>query len=395
MELINKFDLKFLTYSEKYPFYFHTVEGQEGPDILIAGKRLINFASFSYLGLFDHHEVIEAGIQGLKKLGAGVQGTRRHGGDLQGYSDIESICARLYRKEDAVLMQSAFNANLSVLQSFSDKQTVVFCAKKNHASIHDGCTLSKAKIVYFKHNDLQQLAHKIKREPADSRKIIIADSVFSMDGDLIDLPYLIRIRDENPNTLLIIDDCHGFGVLGKSGRGIHEHYHIQGRGADLIITSLSKAIPGNGGIVAGSGHLINYLRYQSRQVIFSSSQSPGQIESMKAALLILEREGESRVNALRDRVDCLRSALTENNMACSIDHSPITTIPIGNETLAFAIAQHCFDHGLYVLPVVYPAVSVGAERLRITININHSHQTISTGVGIIKEAMNIINRHGR
>ncbi|MEI6628677.1 MAG: pyridoxal phosphate-dependent aminotransferase family protein [Alphaproteobacteria bacterium] len=205
-----------------------------------------------------------------------------------------------------------------------------------------------------------------------------------MDGDLVDLPQLLKIRNQYPNTLLMLDESHSFGTIGSTGRGLEEHYEIApNAGPDLIMVSLSKAIPGNGGVVAGKKDIIRFLRYQAHPIMFSSSLPTACIGTTKAAIELLAQDNGKLVKKLRNNVTFLRESLRSNGISCEDHLSPITGVMIYSEELAFKISQECFEQGLYLLPVGFPAVARGKERLRITVTVDHTEDDIVMGCKIL------------
>lgn len=364
------------------------VEGQEGVWIEQQGKKLLNFTSFSYLGLYDHPEIKQAAKDAIDEWGVGLQGTRLLGGNISLYNLLEDSFRIFLKKEAALLFQSGYAANVATIQSLMKRGDVIFCAKKNHASILDGCRISKAEIILFDHKDMSKLKQMIAAVSPESLKLIVVDSVFSMDGDLVDLPALLEIRDIIPNTLVMLDESHSLGVVGASGRGLEEYFGIPThKGADLVMASLSKAIPGNGGILAGDREVIRYLRFQTRHTIFSSGLPPATVAATIQALRILEREGKERIDLLNQRVWYLRKRLQEIGIVCHHSPSPITSILINQEKRAFEIARRCHSKGLFVFPVVFPAVARGLERLRLTITLQHTEKDIDKGVEILASSI--------
>ncbi len=387
-EKIKRFNSKYEEYTQIAPFYFYPVQGQSDTLIDVNNKILLNFTTFSYLGLIHHPQIIQAAQQGMEQFGVGLQGTRMLGGNLSIYGEAEEVLAKFFRRDNALLFQSGFMANLATIQALTDRTSLVYCAKKNHASILDGCQISKAQTIFFDHKDLDHLHGMLSQADCNVFKLIVVDSVFSMDGDLIDLPRLLEIRDRYPNTMLMVDESHSLGTIGATGRGIEEYYNLSlGIGADLIMASLSKAIPGNGGVIAGNKNVIRYLRYRARAIMFSSSVPASSAATTKAAIDLLAYEGHTLVPQLWNNVSHLRTCLLSQGISCEDIHSPITSIMIGDEKLVFQVAQGCFDAGLYVLPVAFPAVTKGKELLRITITVNHILEQIQAGCEILGAVM--------
>lgn len=381
---IKRFSEKYNAYKEKTPFYFNPIQSQDDVFITIDNKKLLNFTTFSYLGLLNHPEIIKASIEGIQKYGVGLQGTRMLGGNLAIYEETEEALARILNRDAGILFQSGFIANLATIQSLTDRTSIIFCAKNNHASILDGCRISKAHTIFFDHKDLDYLNSLLERSDPNISKLIIVDSIFSMDGDLVDFPKLLAIRNKHSNTLLMVDESHSFGTIGVTGRGIEQYYNTPPEeGADLILASLSKAIPGNGGVVVGKKDIIRFLRYQARPLMFSSSLPATCVSVTKASVYLFEKNGEVLIEKLRNNVKFLRERLRSYGIPCEDHPSPITGIMIHSEELSFKISQACFDQGLYLLPVGFPAVARGKERLRITITVNHSEEQIAAGCDIL------------
>jgi len=377
-------------YGAKYPFYFLPISKQGDTHIEIADKKLLNFCTFSYLSLGSRPEVINAQKNALDNWGAGNHGTRMLGGNLNIYSELETKLAEFTGKEKALLFNSGYMANMAVIQSImTGRHDVVYSANKNHASINDGLELVRnSQIKHFDYDDLDDLEERISKENPDVLKLIVADSIFSMDANIIDLPKLLEIRSKVPNVLIMLDEAHSIGVLGQNGQGIEQYFNIPpSEGVDILTGSLSKAIPGNGGYIAGSEKILTFLRYSARPIIFSTSLSGPSVTASYQALTLLQAEGSDLCKSFHQKIRFLRDELKRIGVECEHSFSPISTVMIGNEEKAFSIAQQCYEKGLHILPVAFPAVARGTERLRITISVNHSFEMIKEGVEILSEVL--------
>jgi len=384
---VELFSKKAGKYKRCFAHYFDEVTAQEGSCISIGGERKLNFCTYSYLGLLDHPEVKKGALRAMLKYGCGTHGVRLLGDNLSLYNELEKRLARFSKRQDAMLFSSGYLANQTVIRALVRPGDVIYCEQRSHASIVDGCQQANAQVIQFRHEQWQQLDRMLSQQPAEQRKIIVADAVFSMDGDILDLPAYLALRDRYPNTFLMIDEAHSIGVLGKRGLGIEEHFAVTpDEGIDIKMGTLSKAIPGNGGFIAADHNLINYLRFHTRGYIFTSTLSPPTAGAAIASLDVLESEGQQRIQKFWSNVKYLRKSLADYKIKITPSLSPITGVLIGNQFKAFEVSKYCFDKGLYILPVAYPAVPRGSERIRLTVNCDHTFDEIDQGVAILAEA---------
>jgi len=385
---VESFAKKAMKYKDKFSFYFEEVQKQESSHITLADQRLLNFCTYSYLALIDHPNVVNGAMKALIKFGCGTHGVRLLGGNLSIYRELERTIARFCQRDEAMVLTSGFLTNQTVIRALVRPGDVIYCEARNHASIIDGCKLANAEVKTFKHNDVDSLMQNLQAEDDDRRKLIVADAVFSMDGDILDLPVYLKIRDSIKNTYLMVDEAHSIGVLGNNGRGIEEHFHIDpDKGIDIKMGTLSKAIPGNGGFISARSELIEFLRFHTRGYIFTATLSPITAGAAIAALNVIENEGETRLKTLWRNVNHLRARLAERGIVTTASRSPITGVLIGDEELAFAVAQACFDRGVFVMPVAYPAVARRSERIRMNVTCNHTLQQIDTAVEVLSDVM--------
>ena len=288
-------------------------------------------------------------------------------------------------REAAITFSSGFVTNLAVIAALVGKGDFVFSDSRNHASIVDGCRLSGADVIKFKHNDMEHLSATLRRLPEQARKLIVVDGVFSMDGDVVPLEMLIALRDEVPNTLLMVDEAHSFGVLGRHGRGIEEHFDCVGQ-IDVLMGTLSKAIPAQGGYIAGSRDLVTFLRYNARGFVFSAALAPTAAAAAQAALDVIEEEGETRQGRLMSNVRHFVGRLRDAGFRIGDTASAIIPVLLGSEDLAFDMAARCNAEGLYAMPVIHPAVARGTERLRMNVTCDHRLEDLDYGVTVLCRA---------
>lgn len=391
------FAKKAAKYRQRYAHYFEEVTSQHGSTITVAGQEKLNFCTYSYLGLVEHPAVKNGAMKALLQYGCGTHGVRLLGGNLKLYRELERKIAGFCGREDAMLLTSGFLTNQTVIRALVRPGDIIFCEERNHASIIDGCKLASSEVSLFKHNEPDVLARRIAAQPCERRKLIVADAVFSMDGDILDLPEYLQIRDSFANTFLMVDEAHSIGVLGASGKGIEEHFGVApGCGVDIKMGTLSKAIPGNGGFIAADHSIIDFLRYHTRGYIFTAALSPATAGAAIASLEVIENEGRDRIRLLWRNVNYLREALAAYDIKTTPSRSPITGVLIGNEDKAFDVSRVCFDNGLFVLPVAYPAVPRGSERIRLNVHCDHSLTEIDSAVSILACALQeVLNKRSR
>jgi len=275
--------------------------------------------------------------------------------------------------------------NVAVIASLVGKGDHILSDELNHASIVDGCRSSRAEVGRFRHNDMEDLAVKIARLPDTARKLIVVDAVYSMDGDVAPLRELIQLRDHTPNTMLMVDEAHSLGVLGASGRGIEQHFDCRGQ-IDVLMGTLSKTIPSQGGYIVGSRELITYLRYSARGFIFSAGLTPMAAAAAAMALEIIQSEGAARREQLMSNIRCFSDRLRGEGFTATRVESAIIPILLGSEARAFQMANRCNREGVYVMPVIYPAVPRGTERLRLNVTSAHSREDIDFTVRALVSA---------
>ena len=370
-----------------YPYFHKLLSGQ---DVVVnmEGKRTIMLGSNNYLGLTNHPKVIEAGVEAIKKYGSGCSGSRFLNGTLDLHVKLEREIADFLHKEEAVTFSTGFQSNLGVISAIVGRNDCMICDKENHASIYDGCKLSYGKMLRYNHNDMADLESKLKFVPKECGILIITDGVFSMSGDICNLPKIVELAKKY-GARVMVDDAHGLGVIGKTGRGTGEYFGMEDD-IDLIMGTFSKSLASLGGYVTGKKEVIEYIKHTSRPYIFSASITPASVSSALAALNILKSEPE-RVKRLNDISDYMRKRLKENGVNIIESKTPIIPIYTYDDEKTFLACKMLLDRGVYVNPVVSPATPVGKSLLRTSYTANHTKEIIDEAVDKIVEVLKLLN----
>ena len=354
-----------------------------GSKVLVNGREMDMFASYSYLGLIGHPRINKAASAAIDKYGTGTHGVRSLAGSLDVHIELEETISDFKNAESAITYSSGYVTNLTVISTLMGRHDYVYSDKLNHASIVDGCLMSGAKFVRYKHNDLEELRKKMKSASSEASKLVVADSVFSMDGDLIDLPNLVELCQEF-GAYLMVDEAHSVGVLGEKGTGIEEHYGMDSV-IDIKMGTLSKTIPSVGGYVAGNKELIRFLRHGSRAYIFSAALPPAQAAAASEAFKVILDE-PWRVDKLRDNARQFIGGLQERGFDTMDTETAIVPVLCKQDELAYAMTRVAQRKDIFVLPVVSPAVPDGLARLRATVTAAHESDSIENAMNIIEEA---------
>lgn len=366
--------------------YFFNQPVQElrgGGRAIVNGREMGMYASYSYLGLIGHPRINQAAKAAVDRFGSGTHGVRMLAGTLTLHKELEETIADFKGAEAAVTYTSGYVTNLSVISTLLGRGDYVISDKLNHASIVDGCMMSGAKMLRFKHNDMEQLEQRLKQADAESARLVVADAVFSMDGDIIDLPRVVELCRKY-DAWLMIDEAHSVGVLGKTGRGIEEHFNLPGS-VDIKMGTLSKTIPSVGGYVAGKKDMIEYLRHASRGYIFSAALPPAQAAAAKEAFKVILDEPE-RVEHLRVISDHFISGLKERGFDTMLTETAIVPVLCGSDEQAYRMTAEAQRNDVFVLPVVSPAVPHGLARLRATVTAGHQIEDIDYAMDVLEEA---------
>jgi glycine C-acetyltransferase len=345
------------------------------------GRDVINLASNNYLGLADHPKLIEAAVEAAKKYGAGSGAVRTISGTMTIHMELERRIAQFKNTEACVVFQSGFAANAGTVSAILTPEDHIISDALNHASIIDGCRLSRAKIHVFAHKDTAA-AEKILQDltGASGRKLLITDGVFSMDGDIGPLPALVDIAERH-GAIMMIDDAHSSGVLGRNGRGTVDHFGLHGR-VDIQVGTLSKAVGVLGGYVCGSRDLIEFLYHRARPFLFSTSHPPAVAAACLAAFDILEQEPQ-RIEMLWDNTRYFKAALKNAGFNTGASETPITPIMVGDAKMAHAYSAALFENGLLATGIGFPTVPEGKARLRTIVTATHTREMLDQASEIL------------
>jgi 8-amino-7-oxononanoate synthase len=354
-----------------------------GASVSVDGREMGMFASYSYLGLLGHPRINEAAIRAAETYGTGTHGVRTLAGTLELHRALEETIADFKNADDAITFSSGYVTNLSTISTLVGRHDVVLSDKLNHASIVDGCLLSGAQFVRYKHNDVQDLARRLEEAPESASKLVVSDAVFSMDGDIVDLPRLAETC-RRYGAWLMIDEAHSVGVLGETGRGIEEHFGLSGV-IDIKMGTLSKTIPSVGGYIAGKQDVIKFLRHQARGYVFSAALPPAQAAAAMESFKVIQDE-PWRVQQLRDNTDLFINGLKDRGFDTLRSETAIVPILCGSDDRAFRVARESHRENVFVLPVVSPAVPEGLARLRATVTAAHSREQIEHAMDVFEKA---------
>lgn len=365
--------------------YLQPAEAVDSVHVTINGRKMLQFASYAYLNLLGHPKIRAAARAALEEFGPGTHGVRILAGTTRIHVELEQTIARFKGTEDAMALSSGYVTNLGVIAALLGRNDVVISDKLNHASIVDGCLLSRAKFVRFEHNDMGALEKVLFEAPRKSGKLVVVDAVFSMDGDIINLPEIIRLCRKY-EAMLMVDEAHSVGVLGETGHGILEHFGLEdNNGIDINMGTLSKTIPSIGGYIAGSSGLITYLKHSVRAFIFSAALPPASAAAAKASFEVIEEEPE-RVKALQANVDYFIKGLQERGFNTLNSETPIVPIIAGDDGPAWMMAKLSQNEDIFVLPVVAPAVPAGTSRLRANVTAGHTREEIERAMDVFERA---------
>lgn len=355
-----------------YP-YFHTLESGQDTEVSMNGKRIIMLGSNNYLGLTADERVKQETIRATEKFGSGCSGSRFLNGTLSIHIELEKRLAAFVGKDAALTFSTGFQTNLGILSCIAGRNDYIISDRRNHASLVDGCRLSFAKNLKYRHNDMEDLERILKFIPKESDKIIVVDGVFSMEGDIADLPEIVRLARKY-NAGVMVDDAHGLGVMGEHGRGTAEYFGLENE-VDIIMSTFSKSLASLGGFIAAREEIIDYVKHNSRPFIFSASIPPANAASALAALTILEQEPE-RIKKLWDNAEYLRSGFNELRIPIKESKAPILPVMTYESHRTFIIAKKLLDEGVYVNPVIEPAVEHGGALLRTSCTATHTKEQL-------------------
>ncbi len=384
-------------YYKEQDLYFYLEETEEilpHGRVRVAGHgEMIMLGSYSYLGLIGHPAIDRAAKEAVDQYGTGTHGVRLLAGTLKIHNELEERLAQFKSADGAITFSSGYVANLATISALLRRGDVVLCDKLNHASIVDGCLLSQAVFRRFRHNDMEHLEKRLRETQDADRVLVIVDAVFSMDGDVINLPEVSRLCKEY-GAYLMVDEAHSIGVLGKTGHGIEEHFGLADDAVDIKMGTLSKTIPSAGGYVAGNHELIKFLKHEARGFVFSAALPPASAAAACAALDVIESEPE-RVENLQRNYNHFRSALQAAGFDLLNTETAILPVMCYDIERAVKLARHCQEKGIFVQAVIAPVVPDGQSRLRATVSASHRIEDldycVETLVAGAKEIGGILN----
>jgi 8-amino-7-oxononanoate synthase len=365
-----------------YPF-FRPIESGQDTEVIIDGKRVLMFGSNSYLGLTSHPKIKEASKKAIDKYGTGCAGSRFLNGTLDIHIELEKRLATYVGKEAAVLFSTGFQVNLGVLSSVTGRNDYLILDEYDHASLIDGSRLSFSKVIKYAHNDMDDLQRKLSILPEEAVKLIAVDGIFSMEGDIVKLPEIVQIADRFGANIMV-DDAHSLGVIGHLGAGTASHFGLT-KDVDLIMGTFSKSLASLGGFIAADFATIDYLKHRARALMFSASMTPGSVASVIAALDIIESEPE-RIEKLWDNTRYAMKLLVEEGFDLGPTESPILPIYVRDNLKTFMVTKQLQNDGIFVNPVVSPAVPSDSSLLRFSLMATHTFAQIDEAVEKLSKA---------
>jgi len=359
-----------------YP-YFRVIESDQDTEVVINGKKVLMFGSNSYLGLTCHPKVKEAAKNAIDKYGTGCAGSRFLNGNLDIHMALEERLARLVNKDAALCYSTGFQVNQGVISCVTGRNDYVILDELDHASIIDGSRLTFAKVLKFAHNDMKDLERKLKLCDPDRIKLIVVDGIFSMEGDITKLPEIVRLSEKYKGSIMV-DDAHALGVIGKNGSGTASHFGLSDK-VDLIMGTFSKSMASIGGFIAADKTTINFIKHNSRSLMFSASMTPSSAASVLAAIEIMENEPE-RIVRLMDLTQYARNRFKEMGFDTGKSESPIIPLFIRDDIKALQMSQRLLEEGVFVNPVVSPAVSKEDCIIRFSLMATHTFDQVDRAI---------------
>lgn len=364
-----------------YP-YFRAITSKQGTEVEMEGHRVLMFGSNAYTGLTGDQRVIDAAKAALDKYGSGCAGSRFLNGTLDLHVQLEKELAEFVGKDDALCFSTGFSVNQGVLAMVVGRNDYIICDDRDHASIVDGRRLSFATQLHYKHNDMEDLERILQQLPKEAVKLIVVDGVFSMEGDLANLPAIVELKHKY-NCSIMVDEAHGIGVFGRNGRGVCDHFGLTDE-VDLIMGTFSKSLASIGGFIASDSDTINYLKHSCRTYIFSASDTPAATAAAMEALHILQQEPE-RLEALWDVTRYALSRFREEGFEIGDTESPIIPLYVRDIEKTFAVTKAAFEAGVFINPVIPPACAPQDTLVRFALMANHTKEQVERGVQALKK----------
>ena len=376
-ERLKKYDLP-QQYMAKgvYP-YFREIDGKQDTEVNMGGHKVLMFGSNAYTGLTSDPRVIAAGIKALEKYGSGCAGSRFLNGTLDLHVQLEKELAEFEGKDEALCFSTGFSVNSGVVSCLTGRDDYVICDDRDHASIVDGRRLSFSTCLKYKHNDMEDLEKQLKKCRPEAVKLIVVDGVFSMEGDLANLPEIIRLKHKY-NATVMVDEAHGLGVFGKQGRGVCDHFGLRDE-VGLIMGTFSKSLASIGGFIASDKYIINWLRHNARTYIFSASDTPAATACAMEALHIIQNEPE-RIEHLWDVTNYALKLFRENGFEIGATESPIIPLYVRDVDKTFLVTRRAFEEGVFINPVIPPACAPQDTLVRFALMATHTKEQVKTAV---------------
>lgn len=364
-----------------YP-YFREIDGKQGTEVDMGGHKVLMFGSNAYTGLPGDERVIEAGVKALRKYGAGCAGSRFLNGTLDLHVKLEKELAQFVGKEDSLCFSTGFTVNSGVIACLTGREDYIICDDRDHASIVDGRRLSFSTNLKYKHNDMADLERQLQKCAPEAVKLIVVDGVFSMEGDLANLPEIVRLKHKY-NATIMVDEAHGIGVFGRQGRGVCDHFGLTGE-VDLIMGTFSKSLASIGGFIAADETIINWLRHNARTYIFSASNTPAATAAALEALHIIQEEPQ-RIEALWDVTRYALKRFREAGFEIGETESPIIPLYVRDTEKTFVATARAFEEGVFINPVIPPACAPQDTLVRVALMATHTHEQVDRAVDSLRK----------
>ncbi len=380
-------DPQYFQSKDIYPF-FRQIESEQGTEVIVKGKKALMFGSNSYLGLTTHPKIKEAAINAINKYGSSVAGSRFLNGTTDLHVELEYRLAKYLKKEAVLLFSTGFQVNIGTIPTITDKNDVIFLDRLNHASIYEGARLSQAKSVIFRHNDMDSLEQKLRLSGDAKMKLIVVDGIFSMEGDIAKMPEIVQLAKKY-NAVVMSDCAHAIGVIGDHGCGTPSHFSLD-QDVDLIGGTFSKSLASLGGFIGADSDTVNYLKHHSRSLIFSAALTPASVASTLAALDIITTDDSLRLNLL-DNTAYAMSKFKDLGFDTGATESPIIPLYIRDNTKTYELTMRLLEKGIFVNPVVAPAVSPEDSLIRFSLMATHTRDQIDRAIDIIYQTVKELN----
>ncbi len=364
-----------------YP-YFREIEGKQGTEVDMGGHKVLMFGSNAYTGLTGDERVIEAGVKALRQYGAGCAGSRFLNGTLDLHVQLEKELAAFVGKDEALCFSTGFTVNEGVIACITGREDYIICDDRDHASIVDGRRLSFSTNLKYKHNDMEDLERQLQKCAPEAVKLIIVDGVFSMEGDLANLPEIVRLKHKY-NASIMVDEAHGIGVFGRQGRGVCDHFGLTHE-VDLIMGTFSKSLASIGGFIAADSSIINWLRHNARSYIFSASNTPAATASAMEALHIIQQEPE-RIQALWNVTRYALDKFREAGFEIGETESPIIPLYVRDTKKTFIATAKAFEAGVFINPVIPPACAPQDTLVRVALMATHTKEQVDRAVAALRQ----------